>query len=142
MWLEGWKITAALDSILPEPVEQDFEDADLEMLKIANNQIKTKQYNGAFELLSKIRKRNHSTLYKASSEAMIGLKSLTRLNCAINAYINGDKSISNLLNLASLPALRKDQLMARHWLIEAKTLIQKMSSIYKQLPSSLKVKLG
>ena len=70
------KITAALDSILPEPVEQDFEDADLEMLKIANNQIKTKQYNGALELLSKIRKRkgNHSTLYKASSEAMIGLE--------------------------------------------------------------------
>ena len=119
------KITAALDSILPEPVEQDFEDADLEMLKIANKQIKTKQYNGALELLSKIRKRKgiHSTLYKASSEAMIGLEKFDKAEIfAINAYINGDKSISNLLNLASLSALRKDQLMARHWLIEAKNI--------------------
>lgn len=117
------RITAAIDNILPEPVQEDFEDADLELLKLATNQIKTRQHKGALELLSKIRTRKgcHSTLYRAASDAKIGQEEFGKAEIlALLAHINGDNSISNLLNLASLSAMRKDQLMARHWLIEAK----------------------
>ena len=36
------------------------------------------------------------------------------------AFINGELTVANFLNLASLAAMRKDQLMAAHWLNEAK----------------------
>jgi tetratricopeptide (TPR) repeat protein len=115
--------TAAVENILPEPKKEDLETADLELLKLAEAQIKTKQYNGALDILSKVRQRKgaNNILYKVASDATIGLQHFEKSEIlALNAYVNGERSIANFVNLASLSAMRKDQIMARHWLIEAK----------------------
>ena len=109
--------------MLPTPSQGELEQADLELLQLAEKQIKTKQYHGALDILDKIRKRqkSNSTLYKVASDSLIGLERFGKAEIlALCAYINGDKSIANFLNLASLSAMRKDQLMASHWLNEAK----------------------
>ena len=59
----------------------------------------------------------YSSLYKTSSDALIGLERYkdAEIN-ALLAHINGENSIANYINLASLAAMRKDQLMAKKWL--------------------------
>ena len=105
-----------------ESLNKEVEFQELE-IQLAEKQIKTKQYHGALDILDKIRKRqkSNSTLYKVASDSLIGLERFGKAEIlALCAYINGDKSIANFLNLASLSAMRKDQLMASHWLNEAK----------------------
>ena len=126
--------TAAVENILPDPQKEDLETADLELLKLAEAQIRSKQYNGALEILSKIRKRKgaNGVLYKVASDAKIALQKFEKAEIlALLAYINGEKSIANFVNLASLSAMRKDQAMAKHWLTEAKR-IDPLNDLYIQ----------
>ena len=126
--------TAAVENLLPEPQKGDLEEADLEMLNLANQQIKTNQHLGALQLLHKLRERkgSHSSLYKSASDASIGLKRFKDAEIyGLLSFVNGDKSIANFLNLASLSAMRKDQIMARHWLVEASN-VDSTNSLYLQ----------
>ena len=95
------------------------------MLKLAADQIKNKQFRGALNLLSTLREKvgTYSSLYKTSSDALIGLEKYkdAEIN-ALLAHINGENSIANYINLASLAAMRKDQLMAKKWLSFAEKL--------------------
>ena len=132
-------LSAAVEDLIPDPNKSKLEQADLEMFKLAENQIKAKQFKGALELLNKIRdrKKSHSSLYKAASDAYIGQEKYQLGEIfALNAYINGDHSIANFLNLSSLSAMRKDQEMARFWLQQAKK-IDENNELYKQSISLL-----
>ena len=96
--------------------------------------IKQSQFNGALEILEKLRRRRgtHTSLYQKACEANIGLENYKDAEVhGLIAHIQGDRSMSNVLNLASLSAMRKDQLMASYWLMEARKLMKVMSSIYK-----------
>ena len=132
-------LSAAVEDLIPDPSKSQLEQADLEMFKLAENQIKAKQFKGALELLNKIRdrKKSHSSLYKAASDASIAQEKYQLAEIfALNAYINGDHSIANFLNLGSLSAMRKDQEMARFWLQQAKK-IDENNELYKQSLSLL-----
>ena len=62
-------LSAAVEDLIPDPNKSKLEQADLEMFKLAENQIKAKQFKGALELLNKIRDRKKShLLYKAASD--------------------------------------------------------------------------
>ena len=50
-------VSAAVEDLIPEPSKSKLEQADLELFRLAENQIKVKQFNGALELLNKIRAR-------------------------------------------------------------------------------------
>ena len=117
------KDTSTLKDLIPEPEQSDLEQADLELFQLAAKQIKEKQFFGAIELLQRIRTRKgaHHALYQKGSEAMIGLNDYrhAEIFCLL-AYVQGDRSIANFLNLASLAAMRKDQIMANNWLNQAK----------------------
>lgn len=117
------KETSTLKDLIPEPEQSDLEQADLELFQLAAKQIKEKQFYGAIELLQKIRARkgSHHALYQKGSEAMIGISDFKQAEifCLI-AYVQGDNSIANFLNLASLAAMRKDQIMAKNWLNKAR----------------------
>ena len=112
-------VTATVGEILSTNETKTIEEAELEMLKLATDQIKDKQFRGALSLLSTLREKvgTYSSLYKTSSDALIGLEKYkdAEIN-ALLAHINGEVTIANYINLASLAAMRKDQLMAKKWL--------------------------
>ena len=96
-----------------------LEKADHELIMLATKQIGEKQYRGACEILEKVRRRRgiNSTSYKLASDAYIGIENFKEAEImALTAFINGEKTVANCVNLASLAAMRKDQLMARFWL--------------------------
>ena len=116
-------LTATVENLLPDASKSDMEEADVEMLELASKQIKAQQFNGALELLGKLRERRglHSSLYQKASEALIGLEKYREAEIyGLISNLQGEKTIANLLNLASLSAMRKDQHMANYWLMEAK----------------------
>lgn len=116
-------LTATVENLLPDASKSDMEEADVEMLELASKQIKAQQFNGALELLGKLRERRgmHSSLYQKASEALIGLEKYREAEIyGLITHLQGEKTIANLLNLASLSAMRKDQHMANYWLMEAK----------------------
>ena len=84
-----------------------MEEADVEMLELASKQIKAQQFNGVN--LGKLRERRgmHSSLYQKASEALIGLENIEKLKSGLITHLQGEKTIANLLNLASLSAMRK-----------------------------------
>ena len=118
-------VTATVGEILSTDEKKDIEEAELEMLRLATDQIKDKQFFGALNILNKLRKQvgSYSAIYKAASDAYIGLERFrdAEIN-ALTAYINEEKTIANFVNLASLAAMRKDQLMAMKWINEAEKL--------------------
>ena len=127
-------ITAQIENLLPEPKRTELEEADRELMELASKQIKTSQFKGALQILNKLRKRRgiNAAVYQKASEAKIGMKDYLEAEIyALMAYQNGEKTIANLLNLASLAAMRKDQLMAGRWLKEAKK-IDADNELYKQ----------
>ena len=112
-------VTATVGEILSTSDTKTVEEAELDMLRLAADQINNKQYRGALSLLSNIRSKVgvYSSLYKASSDALIGLERYKDAEIhALLAHFNGESSIANFINLASLSAMRKDQLMAKKWL--------------------------
>ena len=118
-------ISASVRDILSNPEKPNVEQAELELLKLAIDQINNKQYRGSLELLQKLRSRVglYSAMYKSASDAFIGLEKFKDAEIhALNAFINGEVTIANLVNLASLSAMRKDQLMAQKWLVKAEEL--------------------
>ncbi len=126
--------TASLLEIIRKPNNSELEQADLEMLQLANKQVETKQYKGALELCSKVRSRRGvlPTLYKIASDAYIGLENFSKAEVmALMALDLGEQSVANYINLSSLAAMRKDQMMARHWLEKAR-LIDKNDQAVKQ----------
>ena len=105
--------------------KKDIEEAELEMLKLATDQIKDKQFYGALSILGKLRARagTYPGTYKAASDAYIGLERFRDAEIsALIAYINEEATIANFVNLASLAAMRKDQLMAKKWINKAEDL--------------------
>ena len=120
-------LSASVDKLLPEGSKCELEEADLELIKLANKQLEAKQFNGAMQIIEKIRSRKgrYSSLYKLASDSCIGLQRFREAEIhGLMAYINGEYTTANFLNLASLAAMRKDQLMASHWLNEAKKIDQ------------------
>ena len=118
-------LSASVDKMLPEASKSELEEADVELIKLANKQLEAKQFKGAMELIEKLRTRKgrHSTLYKLASDSCIGLSKFREAEIhGLLAYINGECTVANFLNLASLAAMRKDQLMASHWLNQAKNI--------------------
>ena len=116
-------LSASVDKVLPEPSKSELEEGDLELIKLANKQLEARQFNGTMQIIEKVRRRKgrHSTLYKLASDTCIGLEKFREAEIhGLMAYINGESTVANFLNLASLAAMRKDQLMASHWLNEAK----------------------
>lgn len=116
-------LSASVDKILPQPSKSELEEGDLELIKLAKKQLEAKQFNGTMQIIEKVRTRKgrHSTLYKLASDSCIGLEKFREAEIhGLMAYINGECTVANFLNLASLAAMRKDQLMASHWLNEAK----------------------
>ena len=114
--------TAALAALTENAGNDDIDRADFELLGLAEKQISEKQYRGACDLLEKVRIRRglNGTTYKLASDAFIGIENFREAEImGLVAYINGEKTIANCINLASLSAMRKDQLMAKFWLIEA-----------------------
>ena len=114
--------TAALNELVDNTGSSKLEEADYELVKLAEEQIKERQYRGACDLLEKAKKRQglNCVTYKLASDAYIGIENYKEAEImALIAYINGEKTIANCVNLASLSAMRKDQLMARFWLMEA-----------------------
>ena len=74
----------------------------------------------------------NSTSYKLASDAYIGIENFKEAEImALNAFINGEKTVANCVNLASLAAMRKDQLMARFWLLEATRIDKSVENINK-----------
>lgn len=125
-------VTATVGDILLPDDAKNIEDAELEMLRLATDQIKDKQFRGALDLLSSLREKvgTYSSLYKASSDAMIGLEKYKDAEIfALLAYINDENSVANYINLASLAAMRKDQLMAKAWLSKAEKLDKNNDSV-------------
>ena len=118
-------VSASVRDILSNTENQNLEQAELELLKLAIDQINNKQYRGCLEILQKLRSRAglYSAIYKAASDAFIGLEQFKDAEIhALVAFINGEATIANLVNLASLSAMRKDQLMAQKWLVKAEEL--------------------
>ena len=116
-------LSASVDKLLPEASQSELEEADVEMIKLANKQLEAKQFNGTLQIIQKIRVRKgrYSLLYKIASDSCIGLEKFQEAEIhGLMAFINGELTVANFLNLASLAAMRKDQLMAAHWLNEAK----------------------
>ena len=118
-------VTAAVENLLPDAQQGELEQADLELIELAAKLIKEKQFNGSLEMLEKLRKRRgiHSSLYQKACEAYIGLENYREAEImGLISFIQGDTSIANSLNLASLAAMRKDQLMASFWLTKARNI--------------------
>lgn len=118
-------VSASVRDILSNPENPNIEQAELELLKLATDQINNKQYRGSLEILQKLRSRVglYSALYKSASDSFIGLEKFKEAEIhALIAFINGEETIANLVNLASLSAMRKDQLMAQKWLVKAEEL--------------------
>ena len=91
------------------------------------------------DLLSNLRRRVgvYSAIYKTASDALIGLEKFKEAEInALIAHINGEKTIANLINLASLAAMRKDQLMAEKWISIAEE-IDKNNELVVQCKSLL-----
>ena len=132
-------LSAAVNQILSDPNEGKIQQAELEMLKLASDHIKNNQYYGALDILQKIRLRAglYASTYKVSSDALIGLEKFKDAEIhALIAHISGEVSIANCLNLASLAAMRKDQLMAQKW-INLATSIDKHNDLVVQSKSML-----
>ena len=93
------------------------------MLKLASEMINQKQYTEAINILKNIRKNCtglYGQTYKLASDAFIGLERFKEAEIfALMALQNSEKTISNYVNLASFAAMRKDQFMAKHWIMEA-----------------------
>ena len=85
--------------------------------------INKKQYSDAIELLADVRKKCnalHAQVYKLASDAFIGLNRFKDAEIfALMAVQKNEKTISVFVNLASFAAMRKDQIMAKHWIMEA-----------------------
>ena len=109
-----------------------MEQADLEMLSLANQQVEKKQYRGALELCQKVRIRRGAKpgIYKIASDAFIGMELFPRAELmALTALALGEETIANYVNLSSLAAMRNDQRMARLWLNRAKRIDANNDSI-------------
>ena len=111
-------VTATVGEILSTSDTKTVEEAELDMLRLAADQINNKQYRGALSLLSNIRSKLESTRHFIRRVAtLIGLERYKDAEIhALLAHFNGESSIANFINLASLSAMRKDQLMAKKWL--------------------------
>ena len=132
-------VTSTIGDILSTNEKSVIEEAELDLLKLAAEQVKTKQYEGALDLLSNLRRRVgfYSPIYKTASDALIGLEKFKEAEiAALTAHINGEKTIANLINLASLAAMRKDQLMAEKWISLAEE-IDKNNELVVQCKSLL-----
>ena len=93
------------------------------MIKLATEMVNKKQYTEAIDLLINIRQNNnglHGQTYKLASDAFIGLERFKDAELfALMALQNGEQTISVFVNLASFAAMRKDQFMAKYWIVEA-----------------------
>jgi len=117
------KITASIHELLKTEEPENFEEAQLDMIKLAEQMIKEKQYSEAMAMLGSLRKTSNclnGQMYKLASDALIGLEKFKDAEIfALMALHNNEELIPVYINLASFSAMRKDQLMAKHWLIEA-----------------------
>ena len=115
--------TAAVHNLLEANDSKNIEQAGLEMIKLATEMINKKQFLESIDLLVNVRKNFHglhAQTYKLASDAFIGLERFKDAEIfALMALHNGERSISVYVNLASFAAMRKDQVMAKEWLIEA-----------------------
>ena len=115
--------TAAVYDLLDTNDPKNIEEAGLELLKLATEMINKKQYSQSISILEDIRKSNNGLnpqTYKLASDAFIGLERFKEAEIfALMALQNGEKTMSIFINLASFAAMRKDQFMAKHWIIEA-----------------------
>ena len=116
-------ITASVHELLATDDKRNVEQAELEMIKLATEMINKKQYSDAIELVADIRKKCnalHGQVYKLASDAFIGLNRFKDAEIfALMAIQKNEKTISVFVNLASFAAMRKDQIMAKHWIMEA-----------------------
>ncbi len=116
-------ITASVHELLKTDKSENFEEAQLDMIKLITEMIKEKQYSEAIEMLGSLRKNKncvHGQVYKLASDALIGLEKFKDAEIfALMALHNNEELIPVYINLASFSAMRKDQLMAKHWIIEA-----------------------
>lgn len=104
---------------------QDFEEAEHELLKLAQSQISTQQYKSALKTISNLsdRKGLHGSFYQIATEAYIGLKNYQLAEImALNAINLEYSNISLLINLANLSAMRKDFKVSKFWLDKASRL--------------------
>ena len=117
------QITASVHNLLELDQPEKVEEAELEMIKLASEMINQKEYTEAIDILKNIRKTCSGLFgqtYKLASDAYIGLERFKEAEIfALMALQNDEKTISIYVNLASFAAMRKDQLMAKHWIIEA-----------------------
>lgn len=117
------QVTASVHKLLAIDKTENVEEAELEMIKLASEMITKKQHADAIDILINIRKNCsglYGQTYKLASDAFIGLEKFKEAEIfALMALQNNEKTISNYVNLASFAAMRKDQLMAKYWIIEA-----------------------
>ena len=115
--------TASVHEILFSDGAKDVEQAELEMIRLATDMVNKKQYESAISILSEIRKKCEglrAQTYKLASDAFIGLERFKDAEIfALIALQNNERTTSLYINLASFAAMRKDQVMAKYWLIEA-----------------------
>ena len=106
--------------------DEKVEQAELDMIKLATEMINKKQYSEAIEILITLRKKCNGLrgqTYKIASDAFLGMDRFKDAEIfALMAVINNEKTIPVLVNLASFAAMRKDQIMAKYWLIEAENI--------------------
>ena len=128
-------VTASVHKLLATDDKRNVEQAELEMIKLATEMINKKQYSDAIELVADIRKKCdalHGQVYKLASDAFIGLNRFKDAEIfALMAIQKNEKTISIFVNLASFAAMRKDQIMAKHWIMEAEKIDSENENVKK-----------